>query len=180
MSKSGVLNVHGCKFPNERISQFDIMYRYITKNCNKAVMYCVLMDCEVEYDDEIKEETIIKIGYSENILQRLRTLKKEYDCEKLSVLSILPATHENETTFHKLCSDYKLNCWINEKKRREVYRFTYEIMLLFEIVLLGLGEDPKYRYKTIRNLCDQYVVRYRKLMIKRSRKRKYEEMIDLT
>ena len=100
----------------------------------------VMYMCIIYLPDPLKQNRIIcKIGYTFNIIDRIKSLRYEYDC-KIYMIGFKTIHSENdEKEFHKtlkkLYPELVLNCKIKDIEKTELYIFDkklYETYLLFQ------------------------------------------------
>lgn len=99
----------------------------IRNHYNKHVLYAMAMLIK-NIDDYI----IIKIGYSEDLKTRIKTLEKDYNCETIFLAARPISGKREELAFHKKLRDKYpeliFEHYKNNKERKELYKLNPVIM----------------------------------------------------
>lgn len=99
------------------------------------VMYAIIMKINVAHN-----YVIIKFGYSAEIITRLESLKKEYNCQNLDLIGLKRITNQkDEHQFHQLLKERYQNQMelisINGKEKVELYKFSRSLLDEFNKVI---------------------------------------------
>lgn len=102
---------------------------------NDHVMYAIIMRIPVTHNN-----VIIKFGYSGEILTRLESLKKEYNCPKINLIGIKRVLNQkDERKFHQLLQlNYSKQIEmisINGKEKTELYKLSKSLLDEFNKII---------------------------------------------
>jgi len=114
----------------------------LTKFINKNVIYLILLPIKTN-----NNLIIIKFGFTDNIVNRLKTLKDEYKCNVYLLDVRFVNTKNEEENFHILLHRKYLDCVLNYsllgKQKNELYILSHNIVMEFQNLNIPLNENQK-------------------------------------
>lgn len=130
-------SIQDIKYANSLVSNGSNII--LTKYINKNVIYLVLLPIKTN-DNQI----IIKFGFTDNIVNRLKSLKDEYKCDVLLLDIRFVNMKSEEENFHILLHrkypDCVFNCTINNKQKNELYYLSHNVVAEFSNLNISLNE----------------------------------------
>ena len=121
----------------------------IVNYLKKHVMYFIILKCK---DPMNLNRVICKIGYTNNLHDRIKSLKADYNCEIYIINLRTVDSQTKEKEFHNMIQQYRSDLWIHDIKNRD--KLKDEFYVFDEWLVENFSQIKEFDKDIIKNISE--------------------------